>query len=264
MDRAPAGSRRRGAGRRREPAPDHRASRADADGCRGARVVRDARRTGDRVTAGLATRARVDRPSSRRSRMREVAHQLTPDLFARGELPDYLRVALAADVDPHGDADVPARRAAMMLEHADARVRAAGLGVLPTVGPRRAIARSRSRRSPRRSRRPIRSSPALRSMRPASSTTRSATSTALRDQLDGAIVQRARARAAIPSSSADLLRADRQAQDRSRRRRLPRRASPAVPVRARAAAECLRQLGEAVPPPRDRRRDRRRRSTSRP
>ena len=153
---------------RREPAPAHRAPRPRPDRRGGAHRVRDPRRARDRVD-GRSRRSRArGSPSSPRSRTREVAHQLaTSTLFTRGELPDYLRVALAADAYPHGDADVPARGAAH-----DARARRCARA---RRRARRARRRSthrdrplaRRRRSPRRSRRPIRSSRAPRSMRPA-------------------------------------------------------------------------------------------------
>ncbi|HET9990825.1 MAG TPA: HEAT repeat domain-containing protein, partial [Kofleriaceae bacterium] len=131
----------------------------------------------------------------------EVAHQLTPELFTRGELPEYLRVALAADAYPHGDPTFQRAVLRAMLEHGDARVRAAGLGVLATVtAPDRPLAVTTiaaALASPD----PILAGAAS----DAAGTLYDALGddTGLRTQLDGAIVQRA-AREPDPELSAGL------------------------------------------------------------
>jgi len=175
----------------------------------------------------------------------EVTHALTIELFAHGELPDYLRVALAADAYPHGDPTFQRAALRMMLEHADARVRAAGLGVLPTVAaadrPFAVTTIAAALASPD----PILAGAAS----DAAGTLYDVLGDdgGLRAQLDAAIVQRA-AREQDPelgsglyeligkhaiASGADACRAG----------------LTSVPVRARAAATCLKALGQAVPPP---------------
>jgi cyclophilin family peptidyl-prolyl cis-trans isomerase/HEAT repeat protein len=175
----------------------------------------------------------------------EVAHQLTPDLFSRGELPDYLRVALAADAYPHGDATFQRVVLRMMLEHADARVRAAGLGVLPSVAaPDRALAvttLAAALASPD----PIVAGAA--SDAAGELYAKLGDDTALRGQLDGAIVQRA-AREQDPELGSGLY-------DLIAKHAIAsgveacRAGLHGVPVRARSAAKCLEALGQAVPAP---------------
>jgi cyclophilin family peptidyl-prolyl cis-trans isomerase len=133
----------------------------------------------------------------------------------------------------------------MMLEHADARVRAAGLGVLPSVdAPDRPLAVTTL-------------AAALASPDPIIAGAASDAAgelydklgddTALRGQLDGAIVQRA-AREQDPELGSGLL-------DLIAKHKIAsgveacRAGLQGVPVRARSAAKCLEQLGQAVPPP---------------
>ena len=179
----------------------------------------------------------------------EVTHRLTadriPELFARGELPDYLRVALAADAYPHGDATFQRAVLRMMLEHEDPRVRAAGLGVLPNVdAPDRPLAVTTL-------------AAALASPDPIIAGAASDAAgelydklgddTALRGQLDGAIVQRA-TREQDPELGSGLL-------DLIAKHKIAsgveacRAGLQGVPVRARSAAKCLEALGQAVPAP---------------
>ncbi|MEP6866474.1 MAG: peptidylprolyl isomerase [Deltaproteobacteria bacterium] len=175
----------------------------------------------------------------------EVAHQLTPDLFSRGELPDYLRVALAADAYPHGDATFQRVVLRMMLEHVDARVRAAGLGVLPVVAaPDRPLAvttLAAALASPD----PIIAGAA--SDAAGELYAKLGDDTALRGQLDGAIVQRA-AREQDPELGSGLY-------DLIAKHAIAsgveacRAGLHGVPVRARSAAKCLEALGQAVPAP---------------
>ncbi len=56
--------------------------------------------------------------------------------FTQGELPDHLRVIALADVFTRGDDTFERSVMRYMLEHADPRVRAAGLGMLATANPR--------------------------------------------------------------------------------------------------------------------------------
>jgi cyclophilin family peptidyl-prolyl cis-trans isomerase/HEAT repeat protein len=175
----------------------------------------------------------------------EVAHQLTPDLFSRGELPDYLRVALAADAYPHGDATFQRVVLRMMLEHADARVRAAGLGVLPSVAaadrPLAVTTLAAALASPD----PIVAGAA--SDAAGELYAKLGDDTALRGQLDGAIVQRA-AREQDPELGSGLY-------DLIAKHAIAsgveacRAGLHGVPVRARSAAKCLEALGQAVPVP---------------
>jgi len=175
----------------------------------------------------------------------EVAHQLTLELFTRGELPEYLRVALAADAYPHGDPTFQRAALRAMLEHADARVRAAGLGVLATVAaPDRPLAVTTI-------------AAALASSDPILAGAASDAAgtlydslgddTALRTQLDGAIVQRA-AKEADPELSSDLYALIGKHAIASGAETC-RAGLTGHPVRARAAATCLKALGQAVAMP---------------
>jgi len=175
----------------------------------------------------------------------EVLHVLPLEIFVHGRLPDYLRVALAADAYPHGDPTFQRAALRMMLEHRDARVRAAGLGVLPTVAtadrPFAVTTIAAALASPE----PILAGAAS----DAAGTLYDVLldDAGLRAQLDGAIVQRA-AREQEPELSSGLYEligkhAIAAGADACRA------GLASVPVRARAAAACLKALGQAVPPP---------------
>jgi cyclophilin family peptidyl-prolyl cis-trans isomerase/HEAT repeat protein len=175
----------------------------------------------------------------------EGGHRLTTEMFAHGRLPEYLRIALAADAYPHGDATFQREALRMMLEHPDARVRAAGIGVLPKVpAPDRPLAVTTI-------------AAALASPDPILAGAASDAAGALyellgddpssRAQLDGAIVERA-AREPDPELSAGLFEligkhAIASGADACRA------GLAGHPVRARAAATCLKALGQAVPVP---------------
>ncbi|MEO6774216.1 MAG: peptidylprolyl isomerase [Kofleriaceae bacterium] len=175
----------------------------------------------------------------------EVTHQLTPELFARGALPDYLRLALAADAYPHGDPSFQRAVLRMMLEHGDARVRAAGIGVLPTVAaPDRPFAVT-TIAAALASSDPIlagAASDAAGAMEDALGD-----DSALRAQLDGAIVQRA-ASEPDPELSSGLYELIGKHVIASGALAC-RGGLDGPPVRARAAASCLAALGQAVPAP---------------
>jgi len=176
-----------------------------------------------------------------------VTKHLSIDLFVQGALPEYLRVALAADVVEQGDATF--RRAAMrlMLEHADARVRAAGLGELAKVGPDaidHALAVTTvggALASPD----PIIAGSAIDAA--GEVYTRVADEPALRNQLDAAIVARATRELDVELSS-DLISLIAK-QKIAAGADACRAGLAGHPVRAHAAAECLKALGQAVPAP---------------
>ncbi|MEO8554895.1 MAG: hypothetical protein ABI678_33180, partial [Kofleriaceae bacterium] len=176
-----------------------------------------------------------------------VTKHLTAALFTQGTLPDHLRVALAAEVIEQGDASF--RRAALrlMLEHPDARVRAAGLGALAKAGPDAIdhAAEVTTVGGALAAQDPIVAGAAIDAA--GEVYVQVTDEPALRSQLDAAIVARATREQDVELSSdlfgliakqkigtgADACRAG----------------LVGHPVRAHAAAECLKALGQAVPAP---------------